>query len=546
MPLDNPSQNAGPVAGASDIGELSPFIRTFAPKQQLGYLSPSQAQLPQSQTEMPAVPAIDPNVRGQAAPAPGGGQAGLPDTSPLLQDIINAPGQMRALGGQITGAYNKEGKLKADQDAFAAQQNAVAANKTAQDFTNISQPYEKKLEETPLPAFAPTEQNSQDLLSLFGIVSVMGAVLGKAGGGHQAALGAMDAMTGMMNGWQEGRQDLYQKEKDKFDENFKIVQAKRKDLTDALTRALQKLPLDAKAAEADAQIAIAQHGGPLVMATYQRQGLEKAAEMAEKITNAEAKAVEAVSKLEERAGMGSGDPMEIAKKIANYQQPMPTGYILRQPYWQQVQQMVYQVNPGYNAPDYNRINKAVSAFATGAEGKRATSIGVAADHLAVLEPLIKNLDNGDIRFINKLRQDYTAAVGGAAPTNLDTAKEIVTVEVTKAVAGGVLAERDRDRIQQNLDRANSPEQLLGTVDVLKSLMAGQARGLKRQFEYATGRPIEQYGLISPQQLNYVLGSGTGASSGTYTSADDVKADVQSGKLTREKGLEILKQQFGYE
>lgn len=454
-PLDDASGFTPPASEAGGSGTPGPGPRATAPA-------------------APAVAAPDP------APAAAPAAAPPPDTSPLLQHIINSAGQMEGLTGQIAGAYNKEGRLKAEQDAFAAQQNATAANKTAQDFTNISQPFEKKLEETPLPAFAPTEQNSQDLLSLFGVISVMGAVLGKAGGGHQAALGAMDAMTGMMNGWQEGRQDLYQKEKDKFDENFKVVQQKRKDLTDALGRALQKLPLDAKAAEAEAQIAIAQHGGPLVMQNYQRQGLEKTAEMLEKTTSVEAKAVEAMTKLQ----AGSGNLLDDATATMIVQSwkagdtkpaQMAMGYARNRPaILAQLTAKMHELYPGMTGDQLAALHVQLQA---GQRGASALAVSNARIETALreMEPYAnkvletaKKLNPTDFPMLNSLIQNVQFGTGDPDVQQLRsyvTALQSAYGQV--AQRGGAITNRARELSDAVIKGNLSFDQLKAATEAMK-------------------------------------------------------------------------------
>jgi hypothetical protein len=50
---------------------------------------------------------------------------------------------------------------------------------------------------------------------LFGLIGVIGASLG--GAGKMSATTSLNAMGGMMKGWQEGRADLFKREKETFD-----------------------------------------------------------------------------------------------------------------------------------------------------------------------------------------------------------------------------------------------------------------------------------------------------------------------------------------
>ena len=52
-------------------------------------------------------------------------------------------------------------------------------------------------------------------------------------------------------------------------------------------------------------------------------------------------------------------------------------------------------------------------------------------------------------------------------------------------AGGAWA--DRENAQNQINRAESPEQLKSVIKTYKELMGGQLKGLKKQYEDTTGR-----------------------------------------------------------
>lgn len=70
----------------------------------------------------------------------------------------------------------------------------------------------------------PTQETAGDIASLFGLIGVFGTLVG--GGGKQNAVAAMNAMTGMMSGWRQGRQDLYNRERQIFDTNVRQLEAR--------------------------------------------------------------------------------------------------------------------------------------------------------------------------------------------------------------------------------------------------------------------------------------------------------------------------------
>jgi hypothetical protein len=225
--------------------------------------------------------------------APVGGASGTPAPSAGLPNALKPPASpgTTALGSAINGlnpaataaagknvAQSEEdlGQAKATQAVQDAQSKGQFAEQQAQAAQGIYNKYEPQIEATQPPPFVPSTDNAIDLAGLFGMISVMGTMLGKANGGHQAALGAMNAMTGMMAGWQQGRADLYEKERQNFDENLKVLQEKNKNLQEAMKRAMDMLPYDNAKAEAAMQIAVAQHGGPVLLQEAKTKGAQAA------------------------------------------------------------------------------------------------------------------------------------------------------------------------------------------------------------------------------------------------------------------------------
>jgi hypothetical protein len=124
---------------------------------------------------------------------------------------------------------------------------------------------------------------------------------------------------------------------------------------------------------------------------------------------------------------------------------------------------------------------------TGKLGSTVRSLNVATSHLDILSNLADALDNNDTKALNTIGNMWAEQTGGEAPTNFDTAKQIVADEVVKAVvgAGGALA--DREEAARVINAANSPAQLKGAIQTYKTLMRGQLKGLQLQYKHSTGR-----------------------------------------------------------
>jgi len=74
----------------------------------------------------------------------------------------------------------------------------------------------------PYETFKPTGDTASGLASLGLMIGMLGAMGGKKG--LTSATGAMNAIAGMMTGYQEGSKEKYERERKTFEENVKIVQ----------------------------------------------------------------------------------------------------------------------------------------------------------------------------------------------------------------------------------------------------------------------------------------------------------------------------------
>jgi hypothetical protein len=103
--------------------------------------------------------------------------------------------------------------------------------------------------------FLPTKDTAKDIAGLFSLVGLIGWAIG--GSGKDNAIQAMNAMDGMLSGYQKGRVDLFKREKDTFETNFKALKTKTEVITNRLKQIAELAAVDSQAAylEADAFLA---------------------------------------------------------------------------------------------------------------------------------------------------------------------------------------------------------------------------------------------------------------------------------------------------
>lgn len=180
------------------------------------------------------------------------------------------------------------------------------------------------------------------------------------------------------------------------------------------------------------------------------------------------------------------DVSQMVDLVGQYKVPPPSGYALRSPWGQAVMSALAERYPQYNGQEFKSRQQALAKFTSGKQGDTVRSLSVSLDHLGVLSQAADALKNGNVQAFNKLAQGLAEQTGSAVPTNFESVKSIVADEVTKAVLGGPGGVGDREKAQAIFDKVKSPEQLAGAIDQVKALMKGQLRGMKRQYEQATG------------------------------------------------------------
>lgn len=119
--------------------------------------------------------------------------------------------------------------------------------------------------------FIPTRETAGDLGNLFSLINIAGFAIGA--GGKRNAQAAMSAMNGMLQGYQQGRADLYKKEKDIFDTNMKQLKARYDMLDKQLKEAIETYKVDREAGLRKADLAYAQAGADFLKKYSDKVGL---------------------------------------------------------------------------------------------------------------------------------------------------------------------------------------------------------------------------------------------------------------------------------
>ena len=174
------------------------------------------------------------------------------------------------------------------------------------------------------------------------------------------------------------------------------------------------------------------------------------------------------------------------------------------------------------AQTYTTQTTAQNRFLSGPQGNTIRSLNVVVSHLQTMQELGNALQNGNVRLFNSLSQRFAEETGSPAPTNFDTAKQIVGAEVIKALGvAGAGSQAERQEAADAFNRARSPAQLSGAIDAARKLMVGQLKGLRQQWKVATGLPESEFdNMLEPATRAYFQDENSPAKSAPQNNSEN--------------------------
>lgn len=216
-------------------------------------------------TEQPQLPAPEPRPSRPRVSDPRVAAA-IEELPERVRPIAEAEFELLRQRGGDGGA----GVATAQRDlALATGEREARETAAAQQRQELEAYRSRRLE---LPDFVPTQENAMSIGTLFGLLGVVGTMMG--GAGQQSATGAMNAMSGMLNGWRQGRGDLYNRERQQFDIQLRRVQDQNNVIQRDFQDALNLMRTDLDAGLARAREVAARHNIPIAAAAASRQGVE--------------------------------------------------------------------------------------------------------------------------------------------------------------------------------------------------------------------------------------------------------------------------------
>ena len=446
------------------------------------------------------------------------------------------------------------GKLEAQRELArsekAQSEGKAAAEKARQDA--IYEEYKPQLTQKFEPFQAPKD-TFQGLASIGMMMMAVGSMGGKKG--LTSATGAMNAIAGMATGYQQGRKEEFDRQKQIFEENYKIMKENQAQIekefqyalkyakTD-LTGATNKLIASRTAAGDSATVESLKKNGLVTTINQQTQGassgLSKIEEAKNKVFEAEksvirAKAAETDTKgaknylvngkvelltepealarknsgaevqLAGSTSMRLGAPLtdesqeKLATAVANYSiDPRSLSVKDRA----SILERAIAINPNFDQKDYGNQGIAERNWKqpNGAGAKQIASFTTVAQHLDTLQELADAQTKSDIPRVNSMINYFKTNLGYPEVTNFDTAKQAVAAEVVKAITGTAGALRDRQEAETVLAAAASPEQVKGAIETLKKLIGGRIETSRALYTAGTGKSADDFNKLLPENI----------------------------------------------
>ena len=184
------------------------------------------------------------------------------------------------------------------------------------------------------------------------------------------------------------------------------------------------------------------------------------------------------------------------KAYAEGRQPLPTGFALKSPYFQNMLRMVTQYDPTFDAVNYNARAKTRADFTSGKSAVTINSMNTALGHLNQLDNAATALNNGDIPALNSVENWFATATGKPAPKNFNAIAGLVAEELTRVYRGVGGAESDIQRHMADVGVNSSPEQIRGALYSISELLKSKLDAMGEQYNQGMGTTEDPLRLLN--------------------------------------------------
>jgi hypothetical protein len=191
------------------------------------------------------------------------------------------------------------------------------------------------------------------------------------------------------------------------------------------------------------------------------------------------------------------------KAYAEGRQPLPTGFALKSPYFQNMLRMVTQYDPTFDAVNYNARAGTRRDFTSGKSAVTINAMNTALGHLDQLDNAATALNNGDFPKVNAIGNWFSTETGKPAPKNFNAIAGLVAEELTRVYRGVGGAEADIKRHMDDISVNSSPEQIRGALYNISELLKSKLDAMGEQYNQGMGTTEDPLRLLNgPAQSSF--------------------------------------------
>jgi len=174
----------------------------------------------------------------------------------------------------------------------------------------------------------------------------------------------------------------------------------------------------------------------------------------------------------------------VVKMVVDGRMPLPSGFALRSPYWQNILNIAASYEPGFDATQWRvRLDTRVD-FAKGKAAQNVRSLNTLVDHLGKLTDIIGELDNYNFPTWNYISNWSASQVGDPRVVKFKTAAQAVESEAITLFKGTGATDQEIKELRSSFDVNGSPAQQLGAAKTVMQLAFGRMGALESQYENA--------------------------------------------------------------
>lgn len=211
----------------------------------------------------------------------------------------------------------------------------------------------------------------------------------------------------------------------------------------------------------------------------------------------------------------------MVKGIAEGRMPLPSGFVLKTPFGQQLIAAVNKYDPSFDFVNSGARMNTRKSFTSGPDAGNIAALNTAIAHLGTLQNSFNKLGNTDYPSVNTVKNylgnELNLGDIQANTSNVGTDATAVSHELAKVFRSIGMSEGEIKEWESRINVNASPKQMNSVIGSALDLMEGRMQALAEKYNQGMGttkQPLELLSSQAQQSYNSLRGTGpaqTGAS-----------------------------------